>query len=82
MLLAIDIGNTNITIGMFDGEELRATWRISTSTVRMPDEYASLLHNLLDHHGLQMADVTKMALCSVTPPLTGVFEELPMVNQY
>jgi type III pantothenate kinase len=61
---------------MFDGEKLRATWRIATSTTRMPDEYAALLHNLLHQQGLKMADVTRMSMCSVTPPLTGVFEEL------
>jgi type III pantothenate kinase len=76
MLLAIDIGNTNIIIGMFRDEELRATWRIATGIHRMADEYASLLLNLLRQQGLDTPDVTKVALCSVVPPLTAVFEEL------
>ena len=76
MLLAIDIGNTNIIIGMFKDEELRATWRIATGIHRMPDEYAVLLHNLLEQQGLDAPDVTKVAMCSVVPPLTAVFEEL------
>jgi len=76
MLLAIDIGNTNIIVGMFRDEELRATWRIATGIHRMVDEYAILLLNLLRQQGLDAPDVTKIALCSVVPPLTAVFEEL------
>jgi type III pantothenate kinase len=76
MLLAIDIGNTNIIIGMFRDEELRATWRIATGIHRMADEYAVILLNLLRQQGLDTPDVTKIALCSVVPPLTAVFEEL------
>ena len=76
MLLAIDIGNTNITLGVFEDEELRATWHIATSIHRMADEYAVLLLNLLHQGGLDISDVTKVALCSVVPPLTAIFEEL------
>ena len=76
MLLAIDIGNTNITLGVFEDKELRATWRIATGLDRMPDEYAALLLNLLHQQGLNSPDITKVALCSVTPPLAAVFEEL------
>ena len=76
MLLAIDIGNTNITIGMFKDDELKATWRIATGIHRMPDEYAVILLNLLRQHGLDAPDVTKISMCCVVPPLTAVFEEL------
>ena len=76
MLLAIDIGNTNITLGVFEDKELRATWHIATGIHRMPDEYATLLLNLLHHRGLDAPDITEVALCSVAPPLTMVFEEL------
>jgi len=76
MLLAIDIGNTNITIGMFKEDELKATWRIATGIHRMADEYSVILHSLLRQQGLDMSDVTKVALCSVVPPLTAIFEEL------
>jgi len=76
MLLAIDIGNTNIILGMFKDEELRATWRIATGIHRMADEYAVLLLSLLRQQGLDAPNVTKMAMCSVVPPLTAVFEEL------
>jgi type III pantothenate kinase len=76
MLLAIDIGNTNITIGIFKGDELKANWRIATGIHRMADEYSVILHSLLRQQGLDMSDVTKVALCSVVPPLTVIFEEL------
>ena len=61
MLLAIDIGNTNITVGMFQGDELKATWRLATGVHRMPDEYAVILLNLLRHEGVDVADVAKGA---------------------
>jgi len=76
MLLAVDIGNTNITLGVFKDKELRATWHIHTGLHLMADEYASLILNLLHHQGLQAVDVTKIALCSVVPSLTAIFEEL------
>ncbi len=76
MLLAIDIGNTNIIFGIFKDEELRATWRIATGIHRMPDEYTVILLTLLRQQGLDAPDVTKVALCSVVPPLTAIFEEL------
>ena len=76
MLLAIDIGNTNVTVGMFREEELSATWRIATGIDRMPDEYAVILLNLLRQQGFDASDVDKVSLCSVVPPLTATFEEL------
>jgi len=76
MLLAIDIGNTNITLGVFEDKELRATWHIATGIHRMADEYAALLSYLLRYQGLEAADITKVTLCSVVPPLTTIFEEL------
>ena len=76
MLLAIDIGNTNITVGIFQGQELVGTWRLETDVQRMPDTYAAPLLTLLPRHGIQPADVTSSVLCSVVPPLTPVFTEV------
>ncbi len=76
MLLAIDIGNTNITLGVFQGETPTATWRLATDTRRMPDEYGLMLLNLLPMRGVSLSDVTAVAICSVVPPLTQVFAEL------
>jgi type III pantothenate kinase len=76
MLLAIDIGNTDTTLGVFDGEELRSTWHLATSIHRMADEYAALLLNLLHQQGLDTPDIKAIALCSVVPPLISTFDEL------
>ena len=76
MLLTVDIGNTNIMLGVFEGDELRATWHMATRIHRMSDEYAALLLNLLHYQGLDASDIEEIALCSVVPPLTATFEEL------
>ena len=76
MLLAIDIGNTDTTFGVFDGEELRTTWHMATDIHRMADEYAALLFNLMRQQGLDVADIKEIALCSVVPPLISTFDEL------
>ncbi|MFC1934909.1 type III pantothenate kinase [Chloroflexota bacterium] len=76
MLLAIDIGNTNINIGVFKDKDIQSTWRIATDIHRLADEYATLLISLLHHRNLEATDITKIAMCSVVPTLTSVFEEL------
>jgi len=76
MLLAIDIGNTDTTLGVFDGEELRATWHMATGVHRMADEYAALLLNLLRQQGLDIPDIKAVVLGSVVPPLISTFDEL------
>ncbi|MBM3118056.1 MAG: type III pantothenate kinase [Chloroflexi bacterium] len=75
MLLTVDVGNTNITIGVFDDSKLKATWRIATGVHRMPDEYASLMLNLFERQGIAASQITDAILCSVVPPLVSVFEE-------
>jgi type III pantothenate kinase len=76
MLLAIDIGNTSVMLGVFDGKDLRTTFRMATSVSRMPDEYAALLLSILQHQGLKPSDITEAAMCSVVPPLVGTFEDV------
>ena len=76
MLLALDIGNTNITLGVFDGEKLAATWRLSTDRSKMLDEYSIMLNQLLGLRDLTVEDIDTAALCSVVPPLTPMFVEL------
>ncbi|MBN1862158.1 MAG: type III pantothenate kinase [Dehalococcoidales bacterium] len=76
MLLAIDIGNTVTTLGIFQASELRATWHLATDVDRMADEHAALLLDLLGHQNLKPSDVTKAALCCVVPPLLAAYEEL------
>ncbi len=76
MLLVIDIGNTETTLGVFEGEELRATWHLATALHRMADEYATLMLDLLHYKGIDASDIKGIALCSVVPPLTATFEQL------
>jgi type III pantothenate kinase len=71
MLLTIDIGNTNITLGLYDGQELVRAWRLATVHERMPDEYGLQLLGLLEHADLGESSVQDVALASVVPPLTG-----------
>ncbi len=76
MLLAIDIGNTNITAGVFDDDRLRATWRIATDVHRTGDEYAVLFLNWLPREGLSPTDITDAVMCSGVPPLISTFNEM------
>jgi len=71
MLLVIDLGNTNLTIGLYDGEKLTRHWRLATDQSRMPDEYGLQLLGLLTNAGGTPADLTGVCLSSVVPPLTG-----------
>lgn len=83
MLLALDIGNTTVTFGVFgdQGEAPEryapsATWRVATDPGKMPDEYGLFLTSLLPLRGISPADIDAVALCSVVPPLTPSFVEL------
>jgi type III pantothenate kinase len=76
MLLAIDVGNTNIAFGVFEGESLRATWNVATDLNKTADEYAVLILNLLPREGLTLSNIDQMIIASVVPPLEPIFEEL------
>ena len=76
MLLAVDIGNTNIVLGAFRRERLLASWRTATAAHRMADEYAMLLDSLFRYHGLSMSDVKHVVMCSVVPALSATFSDL------
>jgi type III pantothenate kinase len=71
MLLTIDIGNTNITLGLYQGEKLGPRWRVATNHERMPDEYALQFLGMLTHEGFLPEDLQGISLASVVPPLTG-----------
>ena len=76
MLLAIDIGNTNITLGVFDGDALSATWRLSTERSKTSDEYSATLMQMLQLRDMAAQQIDAVALCSVVPPLTPTFVDL------
>jgi type III pantothenate kinase len=85
-LLAIDVGNTNIVLGIYRNDELIADWRIQTDERRTGDEYAVLLHQLLALEGFDAEVITHGIVSSVVPPavfgLKSLFEnhlEVPML---
>ena len=67
MLLAIDIGNTNITIGLFDGDEIEGTFRMTTKMPRTSDEYGIFFYNILHSRGLHREQVDAAIIASVVP---------------
>jgi type III pantothenate kinase len=75
-LLAIKIGNSNVTIGVFQDAALRATWRAQTQTEKTADEYAILLDDFFAQAGLPPNHWRGAAIVSVVPPLTTTFGEL------
>ena len=76
MLLAIDINNTSVHLGVFHGDELRATWRLGTDKERLPDEYAILLLGLLRTCDIDAAGLHDCVIGSTVPALTQTFIEL------
>ncbi|MBR6756130.1 MAG: type III pantothenate kinase [Peptococcaceae bacterium] len=76
MLLAFDIGNTNIVIGLFDGQELVANWRISSDRLKTVDEYGLLLEQLFQCSNHKRQDVEAMIISSVVPNLTGTIKSM------
>ena len=80
MLLAIDIGNTNVVLGVFDKERLVENWRVGTDTQITPDEYAMIFKDLFGFAGLEFKQVTGVIISTVVPPLLPVMIE--MSNKY
>ena len=74
MLLAIDIGNSNLSLGVFEGATLRLRAKLSAQTERSADEYAAVLYDLLRMNGLSREDLTGCMLSSVVPELTDLVE--------
>lgn len=75
VLLAVDIGNSNIALGIFDGETLRLRAKLSAVTERSADEYATLLYDLLHIHHIPIEELDGCMMASVVPGLTGLVEE-------
>jgi type III pantothenate kinase len=67
MILTIDVGNTNITCGVFDGEELTVSFRMTTKFPRTSDEYGMLISNLLEKNDLSVDNIGDAIICSVVP---------------
>jgi type III pantothenate kinase len=76
MLLAIDVGNTNVTIGVFDGGRLAHSWRLAALRERTGDELGILITRLFEQAHVPVSAVTGIAIASVVPPLTRPMEEM------
>ena len=64
MLLVTDVGNSNITLGVFDGANLEATFRLTTKIPRTSDEYGIVLRNLLEHSQIKVTDILAVVISS------------------
>ena len=80
MLLALDVGNTNTTLGLYklDGEtpELAANWRVTTHLTQTVDEYGVFFVNLFEMHGMAPSQVTDIIIASVVPPVDSTLRQV------
>jgi type III pantothenate kinase len=76
MLLAIDISNTTIKAGVFQGDDLLANWQFATERHKMTDDYAMLMLNLFKSSSMPDGEISGMAFSCVVPPLRSVFRQL------
>lgn len=76
MILAVDVGNTNIVLGVYRDGALVEHWRLSTSAHRTADEHGMLLRDLFQHAGLEMRRINGLVISSVVPPLMLSLEQM------
>jgi type III pantothenate kinase len=76
VLLAVDIGNTNIVFGVHDNERWVRHWRVRTVRDKMPDEYGVLLRTFLGEADLTVEALNRSVISSVVPPVTGTIREM------
>lgn len=76
MLLAVNVGNTNIVFGIHDGERWLRHWRVRTVREKMPDEYGVLFRDFLRDAGIALEALEQAAISSVVPPITDRMEEM------
>ena len=77
MILVLDVGNTNIVLGLYDeNEQLKHYWRLSTNRNHTEDEYGLLIKSLFEHDGLDPENVTGIIISSVVPPIMNSLEKM------
>lgn len=76
MLLALDVGNTNIVVGIFDNDELKYNWRVSTIRNRTEDEYGIILKNLFVYNDILDINITGVIISSVVPPVMPALQKM------
>lgn len=80
MILAVDIGNTNIVFGLFDGDEIVCDWRVGTDKAKTSDEYGLLFKHLLEFRGIDIDKVDGAAISCVVPTILGTITDA--INTY
>lgn len=70
LIIAVDVGNSNVVVGVFDGDEIVASWRLATDAERMADEWWAILHPLALSDGIDLTAIDGAILSSVVPRLT------------
>jgi len=75
-LLVIDVGNTNTVLGVFEGKNLLAQWRLTTNRAQTADEYGILIRNLFSLDGILADHISAIMVASVVPPLNALLEEM------
>lgn len=78
MILAFDVGNTNIVLGVYKDDELISHWRIGTDKNRTSDEYGMLINNLFNHDGMSRDNIKAIVVSSVVPPLMSTLEHMSL----
>lgn len=76
MIFVFDVGNTNIVLGVYDGDDLKFHWRIETSRNRTEDEFAMNVKTLFDYSGLAFSDIDGIIISSVVPPIMFALERM------
>ena len=83
MLLTVDVGNTNITLGLFKGKDIYATFRITTQMARTSDEYGSLIAEMIVRKGIDVKSIKDVIVSSVVPKVmyslnSGIIKYFPL----
>src|SRR5262245_35225050 len=76
MLMAVDVGNTNVKLGIYDGQNLIASWRLTTRREQTADEYGVFTHTMLRSHGLEPPAITDVAISSTVPAVQRTMAEM------
>lgn len=76
MILVVDVGNTNIVLGVYESKTLLHHWRLSTNRSATADEYGIMIHNLFHYAGLKLDQMSGVIISSVVPPLMRTLEQL------
>lgn len=76
MLFVLDVGNTNMVLGVFENDQLKHEWRIKTDRYKTEDEFGMLVKSLLEHKSIGLADISGVIISSVVPPLMFALEKM------